>query len=116
MSIRETLFNLLIENPGLSVLFLVNHSFKPIEGIEMNYVMGKMDSVFVSEYCCYSFDNTYCYVLRNNIKEIQEYLYEKFSHLSLDVRNRKITEELDKIEWKKAIFVLLIKYDNKPVV
>lgn len=113
---NKRLLHMMRENPELHVLFLVNHSFGIIEGIEMNYVLGNIDDIFVAEYCCYFFYDMRCYVLQNNVKEIQEYLSEKYADLSFDVRNRKIAEELDKIEWKQAIFVVVSEYESKPVL
>lgn len=47
---------------------------------------------------------------------LEEYLVENNDCTNLPDMHQYTEAEVNKIEWKKAIFVFLIKYDNKPVV
>lgn len=116
MNDREYLVNLIEENTELPVIPLIGDSYVNFYDYSAEYGLGKLGSVLISEYCVYPMYGKECYVLKCNQMILEEYLLDHNLCKNVPDMLQYVKSEMNKIEWKKAIFVVVQKYDNKPVV
>lgn len=107
MDNREKLLELMSEYPELPVIPLIGMSYIDSCNDSVAEGLGELGGVVLSEYGLYPMYDEMCYILKFNQVVLEEYLLQNHPCSgSLDAHHY-VESELDKIEWKKAIFVFV---------
>lgn len=99
---KEKLLKLIQENPNLEIIPLVNYNTINYMDEDSTYTACEFSNPFIDEYCYFDFYGRKEFVLLQDVILIEDYLYKTFSY-----DKNLIQIELDKLEWKKAIFVYI---------
>lgn len=100
--IKRELLQLIEENCDLEVIPLVSYQATNYLDEDNTYNACKFVNPFKGKYCYFDFYGTKQFILEQNKILIEEYLYKYISEDKEIIKN-----ELEKIEWKEAIFVYI---------